>query len=136
MITPDQAIQGTEFLGPGEEMSLGTTYANKGLAGVLGWLPLWNTIFLLTSSVTVHIAHLGLKNGNRRQFNIYLGLTLVLGYLFVGFQALEYYEAYAHMGLTLGTGIYGTTFFMLTGFPRFSRLSWSYYLNDYVDKGS
>jgi cytochrome c oxidase subunit 3 len=119
MISPDQAIQGTEFLGPDEEMSLGTTYGSKGIAGVLGWLPLWNTIFLLTSSVTVHIAHLGLKNGNRRQFHIFLGLTLVLGYLFVGFQALEYYEAYAHMGLTLGSGIYGTTFFMLTGFHGF-----------------
>ena len=61
MITPDQAI----FEGPEQDMSLGTAYANGGLAGVLGWLPLWNTIFLLTSSLTVHIAHLGLKNGNR-----------------------------------------------------------------------
>ncbi|MBK69943.1 MAG: cytochrome c oxidase subunit 3 [Euryarchaeota archaeon] len=115
LVTPDQAL----FPGPQQDMSVATAYSHGGLAGVLGWLPLWNTIFLLSSSVTVHIAHLGLKNGNRKQFNIWLGATLVLGYLFVAFQALEYYEAYAHMGLTLNTGIYGTTFFMLTGFHGF-----------------
>jgi cytochrome c oxidase subunit 3 len=115
MITPDQAV----FAGPDKDMSLATAYSSGGLGGVLGWLPLWNTIFLLASSVTVHIAHLGLKNGNRKQFNIWLGITLVLGYLFVVVQGVEYYEAYAHYGLTLNTGIYGTTFFMLTGFHGF-----------------
>ena len=89
------------------------------LGGVLGWLPLWNTVLLLTSSLTVHIAHLGLKNGNRKQFNLWLGITLLLGYAFVVVQGIEYYEAYTHYGLTLNTGIYGTTFFMLTGFHGF-----------------
>ena len=97
-------------------MSLGTAYAHGGLAGVLGWIPLYNTVLLLSSSVTVHIAHLGLKNGNRKQFNFWLAVTLVLGYSFVALQAFEYYEAYTHMGLTLKSGVYGTTFFMLTGF--------------------
>ena len=115
MITPDQAV----FAGPEKDMSLATAYASGGLGGVLGWLPLWNTIFLLTSSLTVHIAHLGLKNGNRKKFNFWLGMTLILGYLFVVVQGVEYYEAYAHYGLTLNTGIYGTTFFMLTGFHGF-----------------
>ena len=115
MTTPDQAI----FTGPGEEMSLGTAYAHGGLAGVLGWIPLYNTVLLLSSSVTVHIAHLGLKNGNRKQFNFWLAVTLVLGYSFVVLQAFEYYEAYTHMGLTLNSGVYGTTFFMLTGFHGF-----------------
>jgi cytochrome c oxidase subunit 3 len=115
MITPDQAV----FPGPGEEMSLGTAYAHGGLAGVLGWIPLYNTILLLSSSVTVHIAHLGLKNGNRKQFNFWLAVTLVFGYAFVVLQAIEYYEAYTHMGLTLNSGVYGTTFFMLTGFHGF-----------------
>ena len=85
----------------------------------LEWLPLWNTIVLLSSSVTVHFAHLALKKGNRRGFNIMLGVTVFLALIFVGLQAAEYYEAYAHYGLTLNSGIYGSTFFMLTGFHGF-----------------
>ena len=88
MITPDQAV----FAGPEKDMSLATAYASGGLGGVLGWLPLWNTVLLLTSSLTVHIAHLGLKNGNRKQFNLWLGATLVLGYAFVVVQGIEYYD--------------------------------------------
>jgi len=80
------------------------------------WLPMWNTIVLLSSSVTVHIAHMGLLDGDKRKFNIWLGITVALGMLFVALQILEYYEAYAHFGLTLNSGIYGSTFFMLTGF--------------------
>jgi cytochrome c oxidase subunit 3 len=85
----------------------------------LEWLPLWNTIVLLSSSVTVHFAHLGLKDGNRKKFNRFLGITVTLALIFVGLQAAEYYEAYAHYGLTLNSGIYGSTFFMLTGFHGF-----------------
>tara|TARA_R110002110_G_scaffold333755_2_gene544707 strand:+ start:288033 stop:289001 length:969 start_codon:yes stop_codon:yes gene_type:complete len=80
------------------------------------WLPMWNTIVLLSSSVTVHIAHMGILDGDKRKFNIWLGVTVALGMLFVALQILEYYEAYAHFGLTLNSGIYGSTFFMLTGF--------------------
>ncbi|MEQ8801472.1 cytochrome c oxidase subunit 3 [Haliea sp.] len=83
------------------------------------WLPMWNTIVLLSSSVTVHIAHMGILDGDKRKFNIWLGITVALGMLFVALQALEYYEAYAHFGLTLNSGIYGSTFFMLTGFHGF-----------------
>ncbi|WP_438984958.1 cytochrome c oxidase subunit 3 [Aequoribacter sp.] len=83
------------------------------------WLPMWNTIVLLTSSATVHIAHEGLLSGNKKRFNLWLGITVGLGVLFVGLQILEYYEAYAHYGLTLNSGIYGSTFFMLTGFHGF-----------------
>ena len=115
VITPDQAA----FLGPGEEMSFGTAYQEGGLAGVLGWIPLYNTILLVSSSVTVHIAHLNLKKNNRQKFQIWLALTLIMGYAFVVLQAVEYYEAYTHMGLTLNSGVYGTTFFMLTGFHGF-----------------
>ena len=115
VITPDQAA----FPGPDKEMSFGTAYEKGGLAGVLGWIPLYNTILLLSSSVTVHIAHLNLKNNNRPKFHIWLALTLIMGYAFVILQAIEYYEAYSHMGLTLNSGVYGTTFFMLTGFHGF-----------------
>jgi cytochrome c oxidase subunit 3 len=90
-----------------------------GWGHALEWLPLWNTIVLLSSSVTVHFAHVGLKNGNRKKFNRFLGITVALALIFVGLQAAEYYEAYVHYGLTLNSGIYGSTFFMLTGFHGF-----------------
>ena len=51
------------------------------------WLPLWNTIVLLSSSVTVHFAHLALKNGDRKGFNVLLGITVGLALIFVGLQA-------------------------------------------------
>ena len=90
-----------------------------GWGNALKWLPLWNTVVLLSSSVTVHFAHLALKNDNKKSFNIWLGVTVTLALIFVGLQAAEYYEAYAHYGLTLNSGIYGSTFFMLTGFHGF-----------------
>lgn len=80
------------------------------------WLPMWNTIVLLSSSVTCHIAHTGILAGDRKKFNLWLGITVALGMLFIALQILEYYEAYVHFGLTLNAGIYGSTFFMLTGF--------------------
>ena len=110
MTTPDQ----------GNEYDLADkSMAWPGWSKALQWLPLWNTIVLLSSSWTVHLAHLGLKKGNRKKFNVYLGITVFLALIFVGLQALEYYEAYAHYGLKLNSGIYGSTFFMLTGFHGF-----------------
>jgi cytochrome c oxidase subunit 3 len=82
-------------------------------------LPAWNTIILLTSGVTVTIAHHALRAGNRKILNIFLAATFLLGFLFVYLQALEYGHAYKELGLTLSTGIYGSTFFMLTGFHGF-----------------
>ena len=79
-------------------------------------LPLLNTILLLTSSVTVHLAHNALKAGNRQRLKMWLAITVALGVLFLGFQIEEYAEAYSELGLTLNAGIYGSTFFMLTGF--------------------
>jgi cytochrome c oxidase subunit 3 len=79
-------------------------------------LPLINTAILLTSSITVTIAHHALLHGRRAMLNVLLALTFLLGYLFVYLQAMEYIEAYQEMNLKLTTGIYGSTFFMLTGF--------------------
>jgi cytochrome c oxidase subunit 3 len=79
-------------------------------------LPAINTAILLTSSVTVTIAHHALIKGHRAQLKIFLALTFLLGFTFVGLQASEYHEAYTELGLQLGTGVYGSTFFMLTGF--------------------
>ena len=99
----------------GEEISEATKYAL-----IDPWkLPLWNTVILLVSSVTLTIAHHDLRKGNRGGLIFWLFVTVALGVIFLGLQAYEYYEAYAHLGLTLGTGVYGSTFFMLTGFHGF-----------------
>ena len=90
-----------------------------GFSQMSHYLPLWNTILLLSSSVTVHIAHTALKNQNRKQLTIWLGLTVLLGIVFLFLQAEEYAEAYGELGLTLNSGIYGSTFFLLTGFHGF-----------------
>lgn len=90
-----------------------------GWSNILHWLPMWNTIVLLTSSVTAHMAHLGLLANNRKKLNIWLGITVVLGIIFVCLQYMEYHEAYVEYGLYLNSGIYGSTFFMLTGFHGF-----------------
>ena len=79
-------------------------------------LPLINTLILLTSGVTITIAHHALKAGDRKQLLIWLGATVLLGCVFLFFQAEEYIHAYKELNLTLGSGIYGSTFFMLTGF--------------------
>lgn len=79
-------------------------------------LPALNTVILLSSAGTVTWAHHALKRGNRRNLITGLAITVFLGFLFVGLQAMEYYHAYHELNLTLGSGIYGSTFFMLTGF--------------------
>jgi len=78
--------------------------------------PLLNTLILLSSGVTVTIAHHALKAGHRKPLLVFLGLTVLLGAAFLFFQAEEYVHAYTELNLTLGSGIYGSTFFMLTGF--------------------
>jgi len=79
-------------------------------------IPLLNTLLLLSSGVTITIAHHALRAGNRKGLLVFLALTVILGATFLGFQAHEYIEAYTHLNLTLGSGVYGSTFFMLTGF--------------------
>ncbi len=79
-------------------------------------IPLLNTLLLLSSGVTITIAHHALRAGNRKVLLIFLALTIILGFTFLGFQAHEYIEAYTNLNLTLGSGVYGSTFFMLTGF--------------------
>ena len=79
-------------------------------------LPLVNTMLLLSSGVTITLAHHALRAARRPALMFWLGATIVLGALFLYFQATEYHEAYTKLNLTLGSGIYGSTFFMLTGF--------------------
>ena len=80
-------------------------------------IPALNTAILLTSGVTLTIAHHALKAGHRGMLTFWLAATFILGFIFLGFQAYEYSHAYTELNLKLGTaGIYGSTFFMLTGF--------------------
>ncbi|MDJ0653029.1 MAG: cytochrome c oxidase subunit 3 [Xanthomonadales bacterium] len=79
-------------------------------------LPLINTLILLSSGVTVTLAHHALRHENRRALVVWLAATVALGFLFVGLQSWEYVHAYQDLNLKLTSGIYGSTFFMLTGF--------------------
>ncbi|MFP4137994.1 MAG: cytochrome c oxidase subunit 3 [Halomonas sp.] len=79
-------------------------------------LPLVNTLILVGSSITLTVAHEGLKEGLRDTTRNWLGVTVLLGFAFILIQGVEYYEAYNHYGITLEAGIYGATFFLLTGF--------------------
>jgi cytochrome c oxidase subunit 3 len=79
-------------------------------------LPLINTLILLTSGVTLTLAHWALKRAQRGLLILWMLTTVALGVLFLFIQGYEYLHAYQDLGLTLGSGIYGSTFFMLTGF--------------------
>jgi cytochrome c oxidase subunit 3 len=79
-------------------------------------LPTYNTVILLISSVTLHYAHVGLEQAKRTQLTVMLGVTILLGCIFLYLQVQEYVHAYNDLGLTLQSGVYGNTFFMLTGF--------------------
>ena len=95
---------------PGEEFS--------GPQGVIDpWhLPLINTLLLVTSSLTLTVAHHALKSNHRKVCQAWLLFTLLLGFVFLVVQGIEYVEAYEKLGLTLQAGVYGGTFFLLTGF--------------------
>jgi cytochrome c oxidase subunit 3 len=81
-------------------------------------LPALNTLLLLLSGVTLTFAHHALRAGERNKIVGWLVATIVLGVMFLGFQIAEYGHAY-HDGLKLTSGIYGSTFYMLTGFHGF-----------------
>ncbi len=79
-------------------------------------LPALNTVLLLSSGVTVTLAHHALKHANRRGLVGWLFATVALGLTFLYVQGTEFHHAYTELNLTLGSGAYGSTFFMLTGF--------------------
>jgi cytochrome c oxidase subunit 3 len=83
------------------------------------WIPTINTALLLTSGVTLTIAHHALRENHRGKLNFWLAVTILLGFIFLGFQAYEYIHAYRDLNLKLTSGIFGSTFFMLTGFHGF-----------------
>jgi cytochrome c oxidase subunit 3 len=83
--------------------------------GLLGALVIGNTAILIVSSITLHFAHRALIKGNRKWFVRLLGVTLVLGIVFIGGQIYEYYEFIVHEGFTLTEGVFASAFFGLTG---------------------
>jgi cytochrome c oxidase subunit 3 len=95
--------------GPGD---IGGAFEAMGAWGV----PALNTALLLSSGVTLTIAHHAIQQGHRTTLNIFLAATFILGFIFMGFQAYEYIHGYSELNLTLNSGVYGTTFYMLTGF--------------------
>lgn len=82
-------------------------------------IPAINTLILLSSGATLTWAHWGLKVDNQKQLVWGLAATIALGLVFVVLQAYEYGHAYSELNLTLGSGVYGSTFYMLTGFHGF-----------------
>jgi cytochrome c oxidase subunit III len=82
-------------------------------------IPTINTALLLTSGVTITVAHHALLAGNRGKTIAFMWMTVLLGIVFLCFQGYEYYEAYHDLNLKLSSGVYGSTFFMLTGFHGF-----------------
>ena len=82
-------------------------------------LPTINTALLLSSGVTLTIAHHALIANKRVKTIAFMWMTVLLGVIFLVCQGVEYYEAYHHLNLKLTSGVYGSTFFMLTGFHGF-----------------
>ena len=107
LLWPDFADTWPLFMTPG-----GDTTEAMGAWG----LPFINTVILVTSSVTVTFAHWALKKNQRIALGVWLAITVALGATFLTLQVVEYIHAYTELGLNLGAGIYGSTFFMLTGF--------------------
>jgi cytochrome c oxidase subunit 3 len=112
-----------QFLWP----NFGAAWPNTGPAGTIEqfstigpWpIPTINTALLLTSGVTLTIAHHALKDNKRGSLIFWLAATIALGAIFMGFQVFEYIHAYRDLNLKLTSGIFGSTFFMLTGFHGF-----------------
>ncbi|OGA17376.1 MAG: MFS transporter [Betaproteobacteria bacterium RIFCSPLOWO2_02_FULL_66_14] len=123
MSVPDLAnLEHTALLWPGFEAhwpSAGPAFAEK-FSPMGAWgIPAINTMLLLSSGVTVTIAHFALKQNRRGRLNLFLFLTVALGVLFLALQVYEYGHGYADLNLKLTTGVYGSTFYMLTGFHGF-----------------
>jgi cytochrome c oxidase subunit 3 len=100
------------------------TWPPQGVEAVSAWqLPLVNTLTLLLSGTTVTWAHHALQVGDRKGAKIGLLLTILLGMLFTSIQAYEYHHILEHQyffnDAAANSGLYGSAFFMATGFHGF-----------------
>ena len=83
------------------------------------WLPTINTALLLSSGVTLTIAHHALREAHRGRTIAFMWMTVVLGVIFLTVQGYEYFHGYTELNLKLSSGVYGSTFYLLTGFHGF-----------------
>ena len=117
----DNALLWPDFKAVWPSLAAGATASPAGIVEpfqTMGpfWLPTINTALLLTSGVTLTIAHHALQVGNRSRCVSFMWLTVLLGIVFLFVQGYEYFHAYSDLNLKLSSGVYGSTFFMLTGF--------------------
>ncbi len=95
-------------------------YLKEVFSPMSAWgIPAINTALLLTSGVTLTIAHHAMLENQRSKLIFWLAATIILGVIFLTLQVYEYIHAYSELNLKLTTGIFGSTFFMLTGFHGF-----------------
>ena len=120
----DNAVLWPDFKAVWPSVAAGYTGSPAGIiepfATMGPWpIPTLNTVILLSSGVTVTIAHHALIANHRARAIVFMWFTVLLGITFIGFQAYEYTHAYSELNLKLSSGAYGSTFFMLTGFHGF-----------------
>ena len=120
----DNAVLWPDFKAVWPSSAPGTTGSPAGIVDPFTTMGPWpiptiNTLLLLSSGVTLTIAHHALIAGHRARTIGFMWLTVLLGITFLGFQAFEYVHAYSELNLKLSSGVYGSTFFMLTGFHGF-----------------
>jgi cytochrome c oxidase subunit III len=120
----ENALLWPDFQAVWPTTAVGATAAPGGLVepfSTVGpfWLPTINTALLLTSGVTLTIAHHALQTGERAKTISFMWITVVLGLIFLGVQGYEYAHLYNDLNLKLTSGVYGSTFYMLTGFHGF-----------------
>lgn len=120
----DNALLWPEFKAVWPSMAAGATASPAGTVEPFTtmtpfWLPTINTALLLSSGVTLTIAHHALREGHRARTIGFMWLTVLLGVTFLSVQGYEYFHAYHELNLKLTSGVYGSTFYMLTGFHGF-----------------
>ncbi len=120
----ENALLWPDFKAVWPSMAAGVTASPAGIVepfSTVGpfWLPTINTALLLSSGVTLTIAHHALRDGNRARTIGFMWATVLLGVLFLFVQGYEYAHLYNELNLKMTSGIYGSTFYMLTGFHGF-----------------
>ena len=120
----ENALLWPDFKAVWPSMAAGATASPAGIVEpftTMGpfWLPTINTALLLTSGVTLTVAHHALREGHRGKTIAFMWMTVLLGLTFLLVQGYEYFHAYTDLNLKLSSGVFGSTFFMLTGFHGF-----------------
>ena len=120
----DNALLGPDFKAVWPSLAAGVTGSPANIvepfqAMTPFWLPTINTALLLTSGVTLTIAHHALQKGERSKTIAFMWATVLLGVVFLFVQGYEYVHSYRDLNLKMSSGPYGSTFFMLTGFHGF-----------------